>query len=125
MARTLVEELRCDLASVLFRCSGKPVLLEGLLSPTPGCAWFREVVLALAHLPLHNLVQSGFEPFVLIEAHLRKVIHYFPLRCISPSPLSLHSAPCTVILESEKRKRPGLWPSSSLLRNEETKENPS
>lgn len=83
--------------SVLFRCSGKSALLEGLPFPTPECAWFREVVVVLAHLG--NLVRSGFKPFVMIEADLRKVMH--SLRCSPPpSPLSLHSAPCAVILES-------------------------
>lgn len=70
--------------SVLFRCSEKPALLEGLPSPTPERVWFREVVLVLIYLPLHNLVQSGLKPFVLIEANLRKGCALFLLKIFSP-----------------------------------------
>lgn len=70
--------------SVLFRCSRKsaledmdtvmhlPTLPIDLHTHTPGCVWFREVVL---RLPLQNFMHSGFRPLVPIEANLRKVIH--------------------------------------------------
>lgn len=61
-------------------------------------------------------MQSGFRPLVPIEVSLKKVIYLqFSLlyTVVSPSIVSLHLVPCTVISEIKKRG-PRPLPSPSL-----------